>query len=105
VVTKEGKVYSFNGFLPKDTDYPLHRVFLRQHSKHSNRSGHQQYDRYSVAKTKSKNVNPNAHRERKYDLNFNFHQQIANLYPAIQKYQMKAQPTIEMQQQLYQTKF
>jgi hypothetical protein len=27
IVTKEGKVYSFNGFLPKDTDYPLRRYF------------------------------------------------------------------------------
>jgi hypothetical protein len=34
VITKEGKVYSFNGFLPKDTDYPLHRSFLMQHNKH-----------------------------------------------------------------------
>jgi hypothetical protein len=23
IVTKEGKVFSFKGFLPKDTDYPL----------------------------------------------------------------------------------
>jgi hypothetical protein len=45
-----------------------------QHNKHTNRFGNQQYDRYSVAKTKSKNVNPNAPRERKYDLNFNFDQ-------------------------------
>jgi hypothetical protein len=95
VVTKEGKVYSFNGFLPKDTDYPLRRAFLMQHSKHTNRFGHQQYDRYSVAKTKSKTLNPNAPRERKYNLNFNFDQQTAGLYPAIQKYQMKSQPTID----------
>jgi hypothetical protein len=24
-VTKDGKVYSFNGLIPKDTDYPLRR--------------------------------------------------------------------------------
>jgi hypothetical protein len=27
VVTKEGKVYSFNDFLPKDTEYPSLRPF------------------------------------------------------------------------------
>jgi hypothetical protein len=66
-----------------------------QHSKHTNRFGNQQYDRYSVAKTKRKNANPDAPRERKYDLNYQFDQQLSNLYTAIQKYQMKAQPTID----------
>jgi hypothetical protein len=35
-----------------------------EHKKHQNRFGNQQYDPYSVAKTKSKNINPNAPRER-----------------------------------------
>jgi hypothetical protein len=85
IITKEGEINFFNGFLPKVTNYPICRTFLMQHSKHTNRFGNPQYDRYSVAKTKSKNINLNAPRERKYDLNFNFDQQIANLYPAIQK--------------------
>jgi hypothetical protein len=27
IITKEGKVYSFNGYLPKDTDYPLRKTY------------------------------------------------------------------------------
>jgi hypothetical protein len=95
IVSKEEKVYSFNGFLPKDTDYPLRRSYLMENRKHQNRFGNQQYDRYSVAKTKSKVVNESAPRERAYNLNYQFDQQIANNYPAIQKYQMKAQPQME----------
>jgi hypothetical protein len=30
VVTKDKKVYSFNDFLPKDTEYPLRRAFLME---------------------------------------------------------------------------
>jgi hypothetical protein len=37
VVTKDKKVYSFNGFLPKDTDYPLCREFLLEGKQHQNR--------------------------------------------------------------------
>jgi hypothetical protein len=54
-VTKEVKVYSFNNFLPKTTDYLLRRTFLMENMKHQNRFGHHEYGRYSIAKTKSKN--------------------------------------------------
>jgi hypothetical protein len=37
LVTKDGKVNSFNGFLPKDTDYPLRRAFLMERKTHTNR--------------------------------------------------------------------
>jgi hypothetical protein len=35
-----------------------------QYKQHTNRFGHQQYDRYSVAKTKNKNIKSNVPRER-----------------------------------------
>jgi hypothetical protein len=79
----------------KDIDYPLRPAFLMQHSKHTNRFGNQQYDRYFAAKTKNQSINPNAHRERKYDLNYQFDPKIASLFPAIQKYQMSSQSQID----------
>jgi hypothetical protein len=95
VVTKDGKVYSFNCFLPKDTDYPLRREFLMKNKKHKDKSGKDQYDRYSAAQTKSKIINPNAPRERAYKLNLEFAPQQGNFYPAIQKYLKKAQPQVD----------
>jgi hypothetical protein len=42
IVTKQGKVYYFNGFLPKDTDYPLRRAFLLEGKTHTNRWNNQE---------------------------------------------------------------
>jgi hypothetical protein len=66
-----------------------------QPSKHTLRFGNQQNDRYSVSKIKNKILNQNAPRQRVYNLNYQFDQGVTNLYPAIQKYQMKAQPTTD----------
>jgi hypothetical protein len=57
IVTKGGKVYSVNGVLPKDTDYPIKRAFLMENNKHMNRFGNQQYDRFSKSKIISKHIN------------------------------------------------
>jgi hypothetical protein len=37
-------------------------------------------------------MNNNAPRQRAYELNYQFDQGLANLYPTIQKYQLKANP-------------
>jgi hypothetical protein len=95
IVTKGGKVYSFNGFLPKDTDYPLRRAFLMEGKQHQNRWGSQEYDRYSTAKTKNRIFKLDAPRERAYKLNYDFPQQLSDFYPALQKYQKKAQTQID----------
>jgi hypothetical protein len=62
---------------------------LTNHSKYQTKYGNQQYDSYSVAKTKNKIQNPDTSYQRAYNVNYQFDQNVANLYPTIQKYQMK----------------
>jgi hypothetical protein len=63
--------------------------------RYQSRFGNQQYDKYSVVKTRNKVWSPDASRQRIYNVNYQFDPQVANLYPAIQKYQMRAQSQID----------
>jgi flagellar hook-basal body complex protein FliE len=57
-----------------------------------NRFGNQQYDRFSKSKAMTKHFNPSNPREMSSTLKYDFTQNLANLYPSIQKYQQKSQP-------------
>jgi hypothetical protein len=57
-VTKDGKVYSFNGFITKDTDYPLRQAYYKQGFKHQNKKVDSVYSNYSMKKMKEHRYNP-----------------------------------------------
>jgi hypothetical protein len=53
IVTKDGKVYSFNGFITKDTDYPLRQSYYNQGFKHQNKKGDSVYSNDSMKNRKN----------------------------------------------------
>jgi hypothetical protein len=79
IVTQEGKVYSFNGYMPKDSDYPSHKTYLSQNNKCSDeKTGKEKYTKYSMKNMKTKDVNPQNPQEKSYALNLNFINELAN---------------------------
>jgi hypothetical protein len=53
IVIKDGKVYSFNGVMPKDSDYSLLKTFLAQNIQHTDeKTGKQIYTKYSMKNMK-----------------------------------------------------
>jgi hypothetical protein len=90
IVTKDGKIYSFNGFVTKDNDYPLRQVYLNQGFKHENKKGESVYIGYSMKNLREHYYNPVEPRKEYYSLNSNFwghFKDVAQHYPSVRKYQ------------------
>jgi hypothetical protein len=58
IIIKDGKVYSFNGFIKKDTDYSFRQAYLSYGFQHINKDGKQVYDNYSMRKMRTYILNP-----------------------------------------------
>jgi hypothetical protein len=79
IATKDGKVYSFNGYMPKFSDYPLHKTFLSQNIKHTyEKTGKEIYTKYSMKNMKTKVLNRQNPRKRRFTLNLNLSNELAN---------------------------
>jgi hypothetical protein len=99
VVTKGGKVYFFNGYLIKDTDFPLRKRFVANHKEkydtgRKNKQGealkmYPKYKKSSIANSQFATVMSHP-RYRKWNLNTTFDDATVKQYPAVQKYYCKA---------------
>jgi hypothetical protein len=79
--------------MPKDSDYTIRKTYLDQNFKQTNeKTGKESYIKYSSKNMKSKNLNPQNPKERKYGLNLNFTDELTNQYPSIKKYKKYAIP-------------
>jgi predicted fused transcriptional regulator/phosphomethylpyrimidine kinase len=99
VVTKGGKVYSFNVYLTKDTEFPFRNKFGGTDTdkydtgrKNKNKKPIMMYPKYKKSSIVSPVFNANSAHPRhiKCILNTTFDDATVNQYPSIQKYYSKA---------------
>jgi hypothetical protein len=98
VVTKGGKGYSFNGYLTKDSDFPLRKKFIAEHlekydtgRKNKNDEAIMIYPKYKRSSIVNPHFGTNAAHPRyiKWNLNTTFDDATVNQYPSVQKYYCK----------------
>jgi hypothetical protein len=98
VVTKGGKEYSFNGFLTKDTNFPLQKRFAgtykdKYNTERTNKQGEaiMMYPKYKKSSIVSPAFNsiPSHPRHIKWNLNTTYDPATVNQYPSVQKYYSK----------------
>ena len=90
IVTKNGKVYSFNGYMPKDNDWPLRGAYLAKNQINDETGKYYGY-------TKKRFMNKQVDRENPIYIDFQdkyeYSDRTQQMYPAVKRYVNQAQKT------------